>query len=59
MLHGFRWYNQVLGLASAVLLVSALGCGNPTPAGKPSNGAPPSHPKDGNKESKPPNPDPG
>ena len=55
-----RFHLRVLmiGLASALLLATALGCGNPPPTGKPA-GPVPSGQKDENKIPRPPRPDPG
>jgi hypothetical protein len=47
----------VIGLASAVILATTLGCGNPPSTGKPAGPVPSG--QDENKAPRPPRPDPG
>jgi hypothetical protein len=56
---GLTRSSLALGLASTFFLTAALGCGNPPPTPMPANPAPPDKAKEQNKESRPPNPDPG
>ena len=49
----------VIGLAGGVLLTTVLGCGSPLPTVKPAGPSPSNRPKDENKQSRPPSPDPG